>query len=260
VCIFLPNGQPYLFGTFEDYFKVRSLCRSYICGQFHESNLSSDLNRWVCKKNICLSESVRQRFHVFVKAYDYLRKALHAWWNNGLENSRYSSKAIYSLVRKLTMNDWSLLYEALGVAFIDRADRIANSLLRKLKPTPQSDGGAAAELTSTEKGDSNVDIGSFTVLYEKPKGSQVLNGSGSEFEVHLKSGSVKVVSQEEGIVGRELWESLLLSWQKYKSWLHLISHHCPELNREVSKERARYFSSLSWRVHCRARCLKLTTG
>lgn len=214
------------------------------CGMLSDSSLSTDfLPKWVCKKNVSLSEAIRVRFNVFCKGYDYLRRALHAWWNHGLSSSRYSSKWMYSLIRKLTVNDWSLLYEALGVAFIDRTDRIANTLLRKLKPAPHSTGRKASEavILPEKRGESNVEIGSFSVLYEKPNSSSyVMNyGSSSEFEVHWKSGAIKEVSVEEGVAGKELWESLLVSWQKYKGWLRLVSTLCPDLNREVNIERAR---------------------
>ncbi|CAM6116399.1 unnamed protein product [Calypogeia fissa] len=208
------------------------------------SDSSSDcLPRWVCKKNVSLSEAIRLRFNVkapvFSKAYDYLRLALHAWWNNGLLSTRYSSKRMYPLVRKMTVNDWSLLYEALGIAFIDRTDRMANALMRKLKPVAQTTGGTASEPNPVEKTDTTVDSGSLAVLYEKPKCSSIRSGSSSDFDVHWKSGSIKEVSEEEGVLGKELWESLLVSWQKYKGWLHLVSTHCPDLNHEVNIERAR---------------------
>eukprot|EP00897_Mesotaenium_endlicherianum_P010627 jgi/Mesen1/9593/ME000657S08871 len=83
---------------------------------------------------------VGRQFQVLRKGHEYLRAALDAWWEDGL-----------------TACSWSVLYEALAVAFADRADRSLHELLLLLGPgtglgTSTGTGASSGANSSTNGG------------------------------------------------------------------------------------------------------------
>lgn len=77
-----------------------------------------------------LFERVSQKFHGYRKGYEFSRYAMNSWWDLGKPDSRYPATLFRTVIQKLTVNNWSLLYEGFGVTFIDRTDWIANSIVR----------------------------------------------------------------------------------------------------------------------------------
>jgi hypothetical protein len=151
-------------------------------------------------RNGGVSMDLRTRFQVFRRGYEFVRSALNAWWDHGKPDGKHPSAIFRSLTQKLVINDWSLLYEAFGAAFSDRADHVAVIILAAIERIELS-----RRRPSKADGDSN-------------DGEDI---SWDEFEV------------------QEVWVLVLSLWRRYKRWLMLVVSHCPELNHEVMAERAR---------------------
>lgn len=162
-------------------------------------------------RNAGTAMDLRGRFHVFRRGYEFMQAALNAWWDRGKPDppdGKHPSAIFRSVAQKLVINDWSLLYEAFGAAFSDRADRIAVPVLAAVQRVELS------RPSSTPSGDASVVI----------DGREVVE-FGDAFEV------------------QEIWGLVLSLWRRYTTWLTLVVSHCPTLNHEVLAERARRFVS-----------------
>jgi len=170
---------------------------------------------------------LRGRFQVFRRGYEFVRSALYAWWDLGKPDppdGKYPSAIFRSLTRKLVINDWSLLYEALGAAFSDRADRIAVIILAAVKRIELSRHSKDRGLVTDSKNGAGTSLAeTFLNLPSTTNGdSNVKEGCcWDKFEV------------------KEIWVLVLSLWRRYTTWLMVVVSHCPELNHEVMAERAR---------------------
>lgn len=85
-------------------------------------------------KSFVLTANAEFRFRI--PRYEFIREALDFWWEAGgnvSEKGVYNSVSVKKILKKLTICNWSLLYEALAVAFSYRADCIAESLSIEMK-------------------------------------------------------------------------------------------------------------------------------
>ncbi|KAJ7550273.1 hypothetical protein O6H91_07G091600 [Diphasiastrum complanatum] len=191
--------------------------------------------RWLFVKNYTLSSQISNRYTYFRKGYDHLRSALYDWWELGRADGRYSSSAVHSLIRKLTAQDWSLVYEAFGAAFSHRTDFLASILIRAL------------EKAQTDR----IGLSKHVPRYQEQKtNAKVLTKSFETCKVFMDDGSInyefagidcdnQALTTEDGPAGKELWNLLYNLWNRYKCWLTLIFNHSADLNHEVMVERAR---------------------
>lgn len=178
-------------------------------------------------RNAAMSMDLRVRFQVFRRGYDFIRSALDAWWNRGKPDGEYPSAIFRSLTQKLVINDWSLLYEAFGAAFSDRADHIAVIILEAVQRLEHLRHSKYKDVMTNSTEDAEGDLPEvFPKLSSKSDGDSKASGSREEF------------LWDEAEV-QETWTLLLTLWRRYKIWLMLVVSHCPELNHEVMAERAR---------------------
>ncbi len=192
-------------------------------------------SRWIQVRNGILAKSLGQRFGVFLKGYDYVWHAISAWWDSGKPCSKFTSTLFRSLIQKLTISDWSLLYEALGAAFSDRADHLASALLAQIENT-RSVHIVDESQVSQSTGDQISLVGMPGIpLEDSAVEAQQHKSSVGKWRA-WKSNGRKSVDELEF---QELWQSVCTLWMRYKRWLMLIVSHCPELNHEVMAERAR---------------------
>ncbi|KAG0563386.1 hypothetical protein M758_8G025700 [Ceratodon purpureus] len=220
---------------------VKDLCASMrTCRRWHRvackedvwthiplpANVPGALPRWMEVRNAGISMDLRIRFQVFRRGYEFVRSALNAWWDHGQPDGKHPSVIFRSLTQKLVINDWSLLYEAFGTAFSDRADRIAAIILAVIQRIEVSKQFMRREM-ATELGSGNGLAEMFSNLPSKPDGDS--NASGNDREGNMWD-EVEV---------QEVWVLVLSLWRRYKRWLMLVVSHCPELNHEVMAERAR---------------------
>lgn len=193
---------------------------SYVCARLY---------RWMEVRNAGMSMDLRIRFQVFRRGYEFVRSALNAWWDHGKPDGKHPSAIFRSLTQKLVINDWSLLYEAFGAAFSDRADRIAVIILAAVQRIELSRQFKRREMVTdaTELDSGNGLAEMFSNLPSKTDGDS--NATGNDREENI---------WDEFEV-QEVWVLVLSLWRRYKGWLMLVVSHCPELNHEVMAERAR---------------------
>lgn len=200
--------------------------------------------RWMEIRNAGMSMDLRVRFQVFRRGYEFVRSALNAWWDHGKPDppdSKHVSATFRSLTQKLVINDWSLLYEAFGAAFYDRADHVAVIILAAIQRIELSRHSKDRDMVPDAKEDAGTGIAEmFLNLPSVTDGDSNVTGSREgffwdEFEV------------------QEIWVLVLSLWRRYTIWLMLVVSHCPELNHEVMAERARRcVSSLPFPFYCPA--------
>lgn len=183
------------------------------------------LYRWMEIRNAATSMDLRIRFQVFRRGYEFVRSALNAWWDHGKPDGKHPSAIFRSLTQKLVINDWSLLYEAFGAAFSDRADHIAVIILAVIRRIELARHFKRREMVTDAK---ELDSGNglaemFSNLPSKADGD---------------ANDLEAISWDEFEV-QEVWVLVLSLWRRYKRWLMLVVSHCPELNYEVMAERAR---------------------
>lgn len=194
---------------------------------------SVSLPRWGIVKINALSAQVQNRvaskYAYFWKGFDHLRSALHAWWDTGRPDDQYNSKSIGGLMHKLTVHDWTLLYEFFGVVFIERADSLAVTLMRDIEEEAEKNSQALCPFGC------NHDTCSHEIESKTSNRDFVntLNKTGLDLKVWTDEAS------QEGFVGRRIWKAVDVLWKRYKHWLMLVFEHCPELNRAVMAEKSR---------------------
>lgn len=190
--------------------------------------------RWAIVKHDTLSVQVQNRdvsnCGYFCKGFAHLSSALRSWWDTEIPKEPYSSKAIGSLLHKMSMRNWTTVYEFLGVVFSERADFLAALLLNEVKKQAkkhvqsicpfgcdhQSRRNDDEQLPSTpDLVDLSKELPSSFFLYDKDRVSL------------------------ESLIGRILWGTVYLFWKRYKQWLMLIFEHCPRLNFQVMVEKTR---------------------
>lgn len=155
---------------------------------------------------------------------------MRAWWDTGRPDDPYSSRSIGGLIHKMTMHDWTVLYEFLGVAFAERADCLAVLLLREVE----------------KQADKNVQpLCPFRCNHQSCTNEEELVSSSSDLIDFSNNVPPSFLTSEEdqasveSLVGRSLWGIVCLLWKRYKHWLMLVFEHCPGLNHEVMVEKAR---------------------
>ncbi|CAK9197516.1 unnamed protein product [Sphagnum troendelagicum] len=202
------------------------------------TNAPKVLPRWIQVRNGILAKSLGQRFGVFLKGYDYVRHAISAWWDSGKPCSKFTSTLFRSLIQKLTVSDWSLLYEAFGAAFSDRADHMASALLAQIENTRSVHIVDESQVCQST-GDQIFLVGMPGIpLEDSAVEAQQHRSSVSKWRA-WNSNWRKSVDELEF---QELWQNVCTLWMRYKRWLMLIVSHCPELNHEVMAERARGYA------------------
>ncbi|KAH7278943.1 hypothetical protein KP509_38G065400 [Ceratopteris richardii] len=193
--------------------------------------------RWGLVKYDALMKRLQSR-HVlacgyFGQGFSHLRDALHVWWDTEKPSEPYGSKAIGSLLYKMAVSDWTMLYECLEVILSERVDCIAALLLKKVKE---------------KAGKHSQPICPFGCDHQSriKEDELLLDDNVPVFSDMLSSGaygSDEVKSSVEALIGKSLWGTVCMYWKHYKQWLMLIFEHCGKLNMQVMVEKAR---STAW--------------
>lgn len=191
-------------------------------------------------RNDALSKQIQFRYFVFSKGYEFVRHALNGWWDSGKPDSKYPSAVFHSLIQKLVIYDWSLLYETFGAAFSDRADHIATTILTEIEITRLS------RMSRKKVEDEEELLGGESVKTSSTRVTYPIDGENrlDKLLVSKKEGGGSSIRtwdelRWEEIEVQEIWELVLSLWRRFKQWLMLVVSHCPELNHEVRVERSR---------------------
>ncbi|MCO5605951.1 hypothetical protein L7F22_060137 [Adiantum nelumboides] len=202
--------------------------------RFHNNNDSPlSLPRWGSVKHDALSFQVQTREVLgrdyFCKGFSHLRNALRAWWDTEEPSEPYGSKAIAGLLHKMSVHDWTMVYEYLEVIFSERADCLAALLLKEVKEKA-SKGlqsicpfGCDHQQSTEEK--EMPSTKNLVVFPQKPPSSFYAS---EELQCSVQS-----------LIGKNLWDTVYSFWKRYKQWLMLVFEHCPRLNHQVMVEKAR---------------------
>lgn len=176
------------------------------------------------------------------KGFTHLRHALRAWWETGTPEKPYCSKVIQGLIRKMTMHDWTVLYEFFTVSFAERADCLAAALLEEVEYEVIKRGRPICPFQCNHRDHHRRDHQHQSNVDE----SQLMSCRTNFMDFSLKvPSSLKATKSEEyqlsfeASVGQRLWGIICVFWKRYKRWLLLVFEHCAGLNQEIMVEKAR---------------------
>lgn len=210
-------------------------CQDDVWQQFHGINETPiPLPRWGLVKHDALSLQVQSGVQnrevsgrgYFCIGFSHLRNALRTWWVTEKPSEPYGSKSIGGLLHKISVRDWTMLYEFLGVIFSERADCLAALLMQEVKKQADKHVAPICPFGCDHQSRTEEDEAVFTRNDDLVVFSSIYASEGQQ-------------SCVEGLIGKSLWGIVYLFWKRYKQWLMLIFEHCPRLNFQVTVEKAR---------------------